>query len=65
MESCENFYRDLQTKQQELHYKLKNLSADDDEAKANKEEKKLCKQLTIVNKLMDSVVKYMIEIRNN
>ena len=61
MESCDQFYSELQNKQRELHAKLK--SFDDTEPNADKAMKLLHKKLETIDKLITLVLKYIYDNR--
>jgi hypothetical protein len=61
MESCDQFYSELQNKQRELHAKLKTF--DDTEPNSEKAMKALHKKLETIDKLITLVLKYIYDNR--
>jgi hypothetical protein len=60
MDIANNFYAELQTKQRELHAKIRN--ADDEET--DKSMKALHKKLETIDKLITLVLKYIYETKS-
>jgi hypothetical protein len=62
MEASDQFYNELQSKQRELHAKLK--SFDDAEPNSDKAIKLLHKKLETIDKLITLVLKYIYDNRS-
>jgi hypothetical protein len=61
MEASDQFYNELQSKQRELHAKLK--SFDDSEPNSEKSMKALHKKLETIDKLITLVLRYIYETK--